>query len=105
MYFETRLAHGCMMAQLSHRLLLLGHLGGQKYPCFISVAAAFCLNPQGLSVEAVTPDMMLVETWGLGFSLQQKQLCLRRFLCSRFHYIRVQQGGGELRDGWDTGTQ
>lgn len=76
--------------------------------CFIIAAAAFGLNPQGLSVEAVTPDIMLVvETWGLGFSLQQKQLCLRWFLCRKFHYIRVQQGGGGVKRqlGYGTGTQ
>lgn len=60
-----------LITQLSHCLSVLGHLGRQKYPflpVFISAAAAFGLNPSGLSVEAVGPDMMLVvETWGLGF--------------------------------------
>lgn len=77
---------------------------------FISAAAAFGLNPSGLSVEAVGPDMMLVvETWGLGFffPLTEAALSETRFLCSKFHYIRVQQGGGGVKRqlGFGAGTQ
>lgn len=75
----------------------------------IAVAAAFGLNPGGLSVEAGAPDMMLlVLTWGLGYTLPtEAALSEMRFLCSRFHYIRVQQGGGGVRRqlGYGTRTQ
>lgn len=70
------------------------------------MAAAFGLNPGGLSVGVVTPDvMLLVETWGLGlFSPTEAALSETRFLCSKFHYIRVQRGGGARRQlGYATG--
>lgn len=76
---------------------------------FISVAAAFGLNPRGLSVEAVAPDMMIVGvSVGVGgFSPTEAALSEMRFLCSKFHYIRVQQAGGGVRRqlGYGTGTQ
>lgn len=70
--------------------------------------AVFGLDPGGLSVEAVAPDMMLVEVWGLGFfTLIEAALSGTRFLCSKFHYIRVKQGVGGVRRqlGYGTGTQ
>lgn len=45
---------------------------------------------------------------GVGvFSLTEAALSEMRFLCSKFHYIRVQQGGGGVRGQlalwyWDT---
>ncbi len=44
-------------------------------------------------MKALAPDMMLVvEMWGLGFlSPTEAALSATGFLCSKFHYIRVQQ--------------
>lgn len=69
--FETRLA---LIVFDSADIILPSSVGTPQWAkislYFISVAAAFGLNPGDLSVEAVAPDeMLLVETWGLGFSL------------------------------------
>lgn len=51
---------------------MLRHLFTQKHPLslFIFVAATFSLNPWGLTVKALAPDVMMsVEMWGLGFFL------------------------------------
>lgn len=69
------------------------------------MAAAFGLDPGGLSAEAVVPDVVLL---GVGvFSPTEAALSVKRFLCSKFHYIRVQQGGGGVgrQLGCGTGTQ
>lgn len=68
------------------------------------------LNPGGLSVDAATPDDDVVECnhggWGCSPSTKAA-LSDSGFLCSRFHYIRVQWGGGGVRRqlGCGTGTQ
>lgn len=72
------------------------------------MAAAFDLNTGGLSVEAVAPDtmLMLVGNVGVGaFSVTDAALSETRFLCSKFHYIRVQQGGGGVRRQLGYGTE
>lgn len=62
--------------------------------CF-SVAAALGLNPQGTSTcTRQTRSRLKGGGWVV---LWQKWLCLR-FLCSKFHYIRLKQGVGG-RDG------
>lgn len=108
--FETRLALIAAFDSATITFpLILGHLGMQKYPLhlchlFVCVVAAFGLDPGGLSVEAVVPDVMLL---GVGvFSPTEAALSEKRFLCRKFHYIRVQQGGGGVRRqlGCGTGT-
>lgn len=71
------------------------------------MAAAFGLNPGGLPVEAFAPDIMMLLV-GVGVLYPtEAALSEMRFLCSKFHYIRVQQGVGGVRRqlGYGTGTQ
>lgn len=67
----------------------------------VQVEAEFGLNPVmvgggGASLsEAVGPDVLSAKKrWGLGFfHSAEAALSVPRFLCSRFHYIRVRRGG------------
>lgn len=77
----------------------------------VLVEAEFGLNPVlegvgGLS-EAVAPDVLSGEKcWGLGFfHSAEAALSASRFLCSRFHYIRVRRGGVGRQLGCGPATQ
>lgn len=49
----------------------------------LCVSAAYGLNCGGLSVEAATPDMLVVvEMWGLVVFLSQKRLCVKQDSCA-----------------------
>lgn len=77
----------CLMAQPLHYLSVLGHLSGYHL-CF-SVAAAFGLNPGGLSVWRGHPRHV---GWNVGVGVvfsTGPALSEMRFLCRKFHYIRV----------------
>lgn len=62
----------------------------------LCASAAFGLIHEGLSVKAAAPDMLVVlKMWGVGgFSPTEAALSEMKFLCSKFHYVRVEE---ELR--------
>lgn len=57
------------------------------------MSAAFSLIHGGLSVKAAAPDVLVVvKKWGLGgFSPTEAALFETKFLCSKFHYVRVEE--------------
>lgn len=116
--FETRLALIAVFDGTAITLLFsfgapwLAKISSVPFSLFFCVCVCgSCIWPEswGLVCVSTRPDMMLlVDTWGLGaFSMAEAALSEMRFLCSKFHYIRVHQGGGGVRRQlvYGTGTQ
>lgn len=100
-----------LIAQLSHHLSALGHLGGQKISFCVFYFRGSCIWPEswGLVCGASHPRHDVVGgNVGAGvFSPTEAALSETRFLRSKFHYIRGAAGWRRSQETagiwyWDT---